>query len=96
MSHSEASAIAYVEAGDAGLPSIGTSSGGSDYLIGDGGVIVDPSDDDALHAAMVRLSDPAEAQRMGASAKRRAELFTWPEVGRRLLDALSGAAPVTP
>lgn len=95
-SHSEASAIAYVEAGAAGLPSIGTSSGGSDYLIGDGGLIVDPADDDALLAAMQRLSDPEEAKRMGVAAKRRAELFTWPEVGRRLLNALDGGTAVTP
>ena len=48
----EASAIAYVEAATAGLPSIGTSAGGSGYLIGEGGLIVDPADDEALLAAM--------------------------------------------
>jgi glycosyltransferase involved in cell wall biosynthesis len=89
-SHAEASAIAYVEAAAAGLPSIGTSSGGSDYLIGDGGLIVDPNDDEALLAAMRRLSDPDTAARMGAAAKRRSELFTWHAVGRRLLRALEG------
>jgi glycosyltransferase involved in cell wall biosynthesis len=90
-SHSEASAIAYVEAAAAGLPSIGTSSGGSDYLIGDGGVVVDPSDDEALLAAMERLSDPVVAARTGAAAKLRSELFTWEAVGGRLLRALDGA-----
>jgi glycosyltransferase involved in cell wall biosynthesis len=90
-SHSEASAIAYVEAAAAGLPSIGTTSGGSDYLIGDGGLIVDPADDAALLDAMRLLSDPDTAERMGAAAKRRSELFTWPEVARRLLRALDGA-----
>jgi glycosyltransferase involved in cell wall biosynthesis len=96
-SRSEASAIAYVEAAAAGLPSIGTSSGGSDYLIGDGGLIVDPTDDDALLDAMRRLSDPETAEQMGAAAKRRSELFTWPEVARRLMRALEGlsAEPVS-
>jgi glycosyltransferase involved in cell wall biosynthesis len=89
-SHSEASAIAYVEAAAAGLPSIGTSSGGSDFLIGDGGLIVDPSDDDALLDAMRRLSDPIAAEQTGAAAKQRSELFTWPEVARRLVRALDG------
>ena len=89
-SHAEASAIAYVEAAAAGLPSIGTRSGGSDYLIGDGGLVVDPRDDDALLDAMRLLSDPETAARMGAAAKRRSDLFTWPAVGRRLLDALDG------
>jgi glycosyltransferase involved in cell wall biosynthesis len=89
-SHAEASGIAYVEAAAAGLPSIGASQGGSEYLIGDGGLIVDPADDEALVAAMRRLSDPDTAARTGAAAKRRAELFTWPAVGRRLLRALDG------
>ena len=64
-SHSEASAIAYVEAAAAGLPSIGTVAGGSDYLIGDGGLVVDPGDDDALLDAMLWLADPAVAARRG-------------------------------
>jgi glycosyltransferase involved in cell wall biosynthesis len=96
-SYSEAFGIAYVEAAAAGVPSIGTNQGGSDYLIGDGGLIVDPADDEALLAAMRRLSDPATAARTGAAAKRRAELFTWPAVGRRLLRALERlpAEPLT-
>jgi glycosyltransferase involved in cell wall biosynthesis len=95
-SFSEASAIAYVEAGAAGLPSIGTTAGGSDYLIGDGGVVVDPHDDHALLDAMRRLADPETAQRMGATAKARSAMFTWPEVARRLVRALDGvpAEPV--
>jgi glycosyltransferase involved in cell wall biosynthesis len=88
-SHVEASAIAYVEAAAAGLPSIGTSCGGSEYLIGDGGLIVDPSDDQALLAAMRRLSEPETAARMGAAARRRSEMFTWPAVARRLVRALT-------
>jgi glycosyltransferase involved in cell wall biosynthesis len=89
-SHSEASAIAYVEAAIAGLPSIGTSAGGSAYLIGDGGLVVDPADGEALLAAMQRLADPATAERMGAAAKQRSRLFTWEAVAGRLLHALSG------
>lgn len=92
-SHVEASAIAYVEAAAAGLPSLGTSSGGSDYLIGDGGLVVDPDDDEAVLAAMRRLSDAETAARMGAAARRRSELFTWPAVARRLLRALDEAPP---
>jgi glycosyltransferase involved in cell wall biosynthesis len=91
-SHSEASAIAYVEAASAGLPSIGTSAGGSGYLIGDGGVIVDPGEDEALLAAMHRLADPATAERMGAAAKERSRLFSWEAVASRLLGALEGGS----
>jgi glycosyltransferase involved in cell wall biosynthesis len=92
-SHSEASAIAYVEAASAGLPSIGTSAGGSGYLIGNGGLIVDPGDDEALFAAMQTLADAQTAERMGLAAKERSRLFTWEAVAGRLMRALEGAAP---
>ncbi len=89
-SFSEACGIAYVEAAAAGLPSIGTTSGGSDYLIGDGGIAVDPHDEAALLDAMRGLADANEARRTGAAAQVRSELFTWDAVGRRLLRALEG------
>jgi glycosyltransferase involved in cell wall biosynthesis len=94
-SHSEASAIAYVEAASAGLPSIGTSAGGSGYLIGEGGLIVDPGDDEALFAAMLRLADPETAERTGDAAKERSRLFSWEAVAGRLLSALEGESPVS-
>ena len=87
-SYSEASAIAYVEAAAAGLPSIGTSIGGSDYLIGEGGLIVDPRDDGALLSAMRHLAAPDTAARVGAIAKRRSAMFTWEAVARRFMSAL--------
>jgi glycosyltransferase involved in cell wall biosynthesis len=90
-SHSEASAIAYVEAATAGLPSIGTSAGGSCYLIGDGGLVVDPADDTALLEAMRRLADAGTAAGMGAIAEERSQLFSWEAVAARILAALEGA-----
>jgi len=89
---SEAVGIPFVEAGTAGLPSIGPRSGGSKYLIGNGGLTVEPNDDDALLQAMRRLSNGAIARELGAAAERRSRFFTWPQVGRRLLDALEGKA----
>jgi glycosyltransferase involved in cell wall biosynthesis len=90
-SHQEASALAYTEAGAGGLPSIGSRVGGSAELIGDGGLVVDPSDDDALLDAMRTLSDPATAQRLGALARAQAEKYTWDAVGGRLLRAVAPA-----
>jgi glycosyltransferase involved in cell wall biosynthesis len=87
-SHYEASAISYVEAAAAGLPSIGTANGGSADLIGDAGRIVDPHDPDELYLAMRELADPAVAERLGALALRRSSLFTWRAVAKRLLRAL--------
>jgi glycosyltransferase involved in cell wall biosynthesis len=95
-SHSEASAIAYVEAATAGLPSIGTSAGGSGYLIGEGGLVVDPADDEALLAAMRRLADPETAAAMGAVAKERSRLFSWEAVAARILATLEGARDEAP
>ena len=50
-------------------------------------------DDDALLLAMWRLTQPGTAERLGAAARRRSELFTWEAVGRRLLRALGGSSP---
>jgi glycosyltransferase involved in cell wall biosynthesis len=92
----EASAIAYLEAGAAGLPCIGTSVGGSSEFIGDAGLLVDPADEAGLFAAMVDLADPATAARLGQLALRRAPLFTWRAVAERLLRAFElPSVPVT-
>jgi Glycosyl transferases group 1 len=85
----EPSALAYVEAGAAGLPSIGTTVGGSAELIGDGGCVVDPHDDEALFTAMRELADPETAARLGGLAHRRSELYTWDSVAQRILRALA-------
>lgn len=84
----EAFGIAYMDAGATGLPSIGTTVGGAPDAVGDGGRIVDPTDDDALTAAMLELADPETARRLGERAYRHAGPFTWQAVGERLLRAL--------
>lgn len=84
----EPSAISYTEALSAGVPSIGSTVGGSGDLIGDAGVVVDPFDQSAIESAMLRLAEPAEAGRLGRAATERSALFTWEAVTRRLLRAL--------
>jgi len=84
----EAFGIAYMDAGATGLPSIGTTVGGAPDAVGEGGVVVDPSDDEALTAAMLELADPETARRLGELAHRHAGPFTWQAVGERLLRAL--------
>lgn len=86
--------IVHVEAASAGIPSIVTAEGGARDAIGrDGGVIVEPNDEEGLVAAMVRLADPATAQRMGEAGREHAHLYTWPRVAERLLRALDLKAP---
>jgi glycogen synthase len=84
----EAFGIAYMDAGATGLPSIGTTVGGAPDAVGDGGLVVDPDDDDALTEAMLELADPETARRLGERAYRHAAPFTWQAVGERLLRAL--------
>ena len=62
--------------------------GGSGDLIGDGGCVVDPGDEQALLDAMLAFSNPVAAREAGARALGRADRFTWPEVARRILTAL--------
>lgn len=84
----EAFGIAYMDAGATGLPSIGTTVGGAPDAVGDGGLLVDPTDDDALTAAMLELADPETARRLGERAHRHAAPYTWRGVGERLLRVL--------
>jgi glycosyltransferase involved in cell wall biosynthesis len=85
----EAAGIVYVEAGGAGIPSIGTTNGGTATMIGPGGVVVDPLDVDQIFAEMLRLADPDTARRTGELAFRHSTLFTWRKVAERLIRALA-------
>jgi len=84
----EPAGLAYVEAAAWGIPSIVTSKGGAAELVGDGGIVVDPLDDDRLLGAMRDLCDPATAARLGGLAQQRAPLFTSRMMAGRLLRAL--------
>lgn len=83
--------IAYLDAGAAGLPGIGTTIGGAPDAVGDGGVVVNPNDEGALTTAMLALSEPSYARRLGERAFERSQLFTWQAVAERLLRALRPA-----
>lgn len=86
--------IVYVEAAAAGVASICSDSGGSAFLVGEGGVVVPVDDDGALLAAMAELSNPHVAAAAGARAQRRSQLFTWKAVAERLLRAVRGEPPL--
>ena len=79
--------IVYVEAAHAGLPSIGTSVGGTADSIGDGGILVGPEDRDGLFNAMRDLADPDTARELGARAACRAQNLTWEATTDRILEA---------
>jgi glycosyltransferase involved in cell wall biosynthesis len=85
--------IAHLDAGAAGVPSIGTTNGGAATAIGDGGVLVDPGDDAALVEAMLGLCDPRTARRLGARAREHARHYTWQAVAERIIAALAVNEP---
>jgi glycosyltransferase involved in cell wall biosynthesis len=88
--------IAYLDAAQAGVPSIGTTVGGAADAIGDGGRLVDPTDPNALVEAMLELAHPELAQQLGDRARKRAQNFTWQAVARRVLAVLLPSPPPTP
>ncbi|KMO71156.1 D-inositol 3-phosphate glycosyltransferase [Mycolicibacterium chlorophenolicum] len=88
----EASALAFVEAGAAGIPSIGTTSGGVRELIGPGGTVVDPTDSFSLLREMIRLADPRTASTLGALAADHARWYTWDATAQRLLNVIEEVA----
>jgi glycosyltransferase involved in cell wall biosynthesis len=85
----EPAGIVYVEAGGAGIASIGTTEGGAATMIGPGGLVVDPRQPEQIVAAMLELADPATARRLGELARRNADLFTWRKVAERMIRALA-------
>jgi glycosyltransferase involved in cell wall biosynthesis len=80
--------MVYVEAGAAGVASIGTTVGGASDAIGNGGLLVDPSSERALVEAMTAMCDPTQAAAMGDAAQKRSRLFTWRAVAERIVGAL--------
>lgn len=96
-SRHEPAGIAYLDAASAALPCIGATVGGSREIIGNGGRVVDPNDDEALVDAMRGLSDPGTAARVGRLAKQRSALYTWRAVAERILRALvlPGVSPAS-
>jgi glycosyltransferase involved in cell wall biosynthesis len=81
--------LVYVEAGTAGIPSIGTTEGGTADSIGDGGVRVDPLDEAALFQAMMRMANETEARELGQRALVRSRRFTWRQTAERIVRSLA-------
>jgi glycosyltransferase involved in cell wall biosynthesis len=84
---------AYVDAGQAGLPSIGTTVGGAADAIGRGGITIDPCSEQQLYEAMRMLASPNVVATMGRAAQSHSRLFTWQKVVGRLLHAIGVEIP---
>ena len=85
----EPAGLVYAEAGHAGIPAIGSDSGGAREMIGPGGTIVAAGDVEDLTRAMLRLADPDTARRLGVQGAGHAATLTWDKVAERVLAAIS-------
>lgn len=84
--------IVFLEAMTHGLPCVAADRCAMPEIVADGvtGRIADPGDPDALARAMLDVSDPALAARMGAAGRARVrERFTWAAVADRILAELA-------
>jgi glycosyltransferase involved in cell wall biosynthesis len=80
----EARALVVQEAMAAGLPVVVPRTGGLPDLVGDAGVVVPPSDPQAVAAAVDGLlGDPGRRRRLGELARARAATWDDPEAGAR-------------
>jgi alpha-1,3-rhamnosyl/mannosyltransferase len=77
-----------VEAMQMGVPVVASRRGALPEVVGDAGVLVDPTDDMALARAIEGLLDDAQLRRQYAAAGRRqAARFSWSNSAGRLLEA---------
>ncbi|CDK40708.1 glycosyltransferase family 4 protein [Halorubrum sp. AJ67] len=84
----EGSALVSYEAMASGLPAVVTSNVGSLVRDGEDGIVVDVGDINALTDAIERLgSSPETRERMGKSARKRVEGYTWERYGDSVVSA---------
>jgi glycosyltransferase involved in cell wall biosynthesis len=76
-----------LEALASGVPVIGSSSGEIPHTIGDAGLLVGETDEDAWGLTLERLlADPEDRRRLAASGLERAHAkFAWPVIAREYL-----------
>ncbi len=83
-----------VEAMACGIPVLASTYGALPEVVGEAGVLVDPTDVGAIADAIRDLNDdPARRDRLAALALDRAGLFTWDAVARSLLAVFDDLDP---
>ncbi len=76
---SEAFGIVYVEALASGLPVVGTNDELREEIIGDAGILVDPTDTDAYAIALQKALDT----NWGNKPRNQAQKFSWDKIARQ-------------
>jgi glycosyltransferase involved in cell wall biosynthesis len=76
----------------AGVPVVATAAGSVPEVVGDGALLVDPADADALAGALSRvLAGGAEVEELIVRGRRRASEFTWEECAAGLVSLYRAA-----
>lgn len=69
-----------------GVPLVAADATALPWVVGDGGLLVEPGDVDGWAAAIGRVvDDPSEARRLSAAGRDRAARFTWARAGAELV-----------
>lgn len=88
--------IVFLEAAACGVPQVAGASGGAAEAVEDGktGLVVDPKSVEQTAVAIRRLiADPAERERMGKAARRRAcDDFSYDSLAQQLRSALAATS----
>ena len=78
-----------------GVPLVAADATALPWVVGDGGLLVEPGADSAWADALARiLDDGEEARRLGAAGKARAREFTWKRAAGELVDGYRHALAV--
>jgi glycosyltransferase involved in cell wall biosynthesis len=84
--------ITALEAMSAGVPVVASTAGALPEVVGDAGVLVEPTDVDALATALERIvAEPAFARDLGRAGLERARAFTWTATAHRVRRAYADA-----
>ncbi len=81
-----------LEAMSCGAPVVASNVSSLPEVVGDAGILVDPTDETALAAALTRMADSADLRAdLRARGLARARLFSWERCARETLEALRQA-----
>jgi rhamnosyl/mannosyltransferase len=81
----EAFGIVLLEAMACGKPCVGTNISGTEYVLEDSGIAVDPQDEEQLSTAVVRvLTDRKLAEEMSRKGLKKISGFDWPKIADKV------------
>jgi len=88
----EAFGIVLLEAMACGKPCVGTNISGTEFVLDDSGIAVDPEDEEQLSTAIVRvLTDKKLASEMSRKGLAKVKEFDWKKVAEKVLNVYRGA-----